>query len=59
MESVWSLGDMVTTVAAWRLDRLLIKRPLLAGVREAVPQAMGMGQWKYQDVVVNSAGSTS
>ena len=54
VESVWALTDMVTCVARWRLDRILVNRrhtcvyvrPAdLLRVRRAVLYSLGMSGW--------------
>jgi hypothetical protein len=63
-----ALGDMVTTVAAWRLDRIQINGRYsrmqirsgdLARLRQAVLHAMGMGEWKPEEVRVKVAVAKS
>jgi mRNA interferase MazF len=63
-ESVWAKADMVTCVAAHRLDRILIngrysraqvKKDDLHLVRRAILHALGMESWKQAEVIVRKA----
>ena len=63
-ESVWAKANMVTCVAARRLDRVMvngrysraqIRKEDLALIRKAVLHALGMETWQKAEVIVKTA----
>ena len=64
IETIWAKADMITCVAARRLDRVKmngrytgcrIRKDDLERVRRSVLHALGIGHWREVEVMVRSA----